>query len=290
MLKSDNSGAATAASKASGEPRTAKGIDNLMSSFTIKTAKSWTMVSGFEDSNGTHRQKQYTTHPVAHQSVRRPIPTMMNGHRHIAPKAPEMSPFALGARRASASGDKAWIESYGLIPNHHFKAQKIIQHFPPHQVPAPSAPGIAVKPSLEPAAKRPSVDKSDNDLRDGTRYTARSMSLPLSDPSTSSEESDHPISNSRGKRNLTFHSLQFDNGVLKQVAKSEASDVRAMLYNRSTFVTSEYQQRVSPTQGAKEKARRESTPVQSAVSMASPEASLEAAHILLDFTRINSCS
>lgn len=271
MLKSDNSSAASAGGKSSGEPRSAKGIDNLMSSFTIKTAKSWTMVSGFEDSTGTHRQRQYTSHPAAHQPVRRPAPAVHNIHRHIAPKAPEMSPFALGARRASASGDKAWIESYGLIPNHHFKAQKIIQHFPPVPLPVPAVA------RMEPPIKRQSLEGEDS-----TRYSARSMSLPpLSDQSTSGEDSDHPIS-ARGKRNLTFHSLEFDNGVLKQVAKSEASDVPAMSYSRATFVPSEYQHRVSPTQKA--------NAVQSAVSMASPEASLEAAHILLDFTRINNCS
>lgn len=278
MLKSDNSGTTSAPGKSSGEPRSAKAIDNLMSSFTIKTAKSWTMVSGFEDSNGTHRQKQYTTHPVAHHPVRRPtLPNMHNGqHRHIAPKAPEMSPFALGARRASASGDKAWIESYGLIPNHHFKAQKIIQHFPP-----PPQPQTVVRMGLEPMAKRQSIDKLDGtDLHDSTMYPARSMSLPLSDPATSSEDSDHHHI-TRGKKNLTFHSLEFDNGVLKQVAKSEASDAPAMSYSRATFVPSEYQHRVSPTQA------KPSLPV---VSMASPEASLEAAHILLDFTRINNSS
>lgn len=281
MLKSDSSSAAGAAGKSSGEPRSTKGIDNLMSSFTIKTAKSWTMVSGFEDSTGTHRQRQYTSHPAAQQPVRRPAPAMHTIHRQIAPKAPEMSPFALGARRASASGDKAWIESYGLIPNHHFKAQKIIQHFPP--VPPPGVPPAVVATRMEPPSKRQSLEGEDN-----TRYSARSMSLPpLSDPSTSGEDCEHPIVG-RGKRNLTFHSLEFDNGVLKQVAKSEASDVPSMSYSRATFVPSEYQQRVSPTHKARPTATVSTKPT--TVSMASPEASLEAAHILLDFTRINSCS
>lgn len=229
----------------------------MMSSFTIKTAKPWTVVSGFDEQGGII--KDTGSGPVRSRS------SPMNARRsssqsrsNLAP--PEVNPYTLGARRASANGDKTWIESYGLIPNHHFKTQKIIQYGPAGEKRRSGGGG-----------------SPDNILPPPPLLRGDEIEQP-------------PI-----RKSFTFHCLQFDNGVLRP-ASGGAHDGP---FTRATFVPSEYQRRVPcrrsipmpvvpPMMGmmVSPPLPQQPSPPTATVVVPPVEASLEAAHILLDLTRI----
>ncbi len=188
--------------------------DNLVSSFTIRTAKPWTMVSGYDGQGMAMKVRQTASR---------------GGKRASIPTLPAVNPYTLGARRASANGDRALIESLGLIPNQSFKATKIIQHYPPSTEEVIAIP-------IEPEAKKQNRSPIGID-RPRSRSEAEACN---------------------GKP-LTFHSLKFSNTAAKQDTKT----------SQPQFIVSEYQKQVHP--------KRKMAP--------RPETTLEAAQLLLDFTR-----
>lgn len=257
MLKSDQSPSSASASmpKADGRVSGGKTFDGLMSSFTIKTHKPWTMVQGYDDQLSAKKASRslidvaiQPNKPIHHSE-------RASQHRQLAPRMPvshDPPPYALGARRASANGDRAWIESFGLIPNHNFKATKIIQHYPA-TVPIPP---VHTPSPVETTARRSNPPLAEH---------ARSNSVPSVSPVADAQVH---------RRNLTFHCLQFDNGTMRP-----AHDGQGTPLNATTFVPSEYQHQLAPERPAKRSRSAERL-------SGSGEASLEAAQLLLDFTKI----
>lgn len=229
MLKSDRSPVSTSRVTDSSH----KKIESLMSSFMVKTSKPWTYVDG----PGLEERR-----PSRHNETGE-LP----------------SPYLLGARRASAHTDKAVVESYGLVPNHHFKAPRTLHPPPtPHEASAlmtkmiPSK-WISMNTSVENGKKRINSSPIENKHK-----KARSSSLPAGSSSPISE-SETP------KRSLTFHCLEFDAGSLRPVSRvSTTQTANNLQIFEPKFIQSEYMQRTGPQQA---------------------EATLEAAQLLLDLTR-----
>lgn len=261
MLKSDHSPNSSNAAlpKADGRVSSGKAFDGLMSSFTIKTPKPWTMVQGFEDQHPSKRPGR----AVKEGSIQSNPAERGARPRQLVPRMPapqDPPPYSLGARRASASGDRAWIESYGLVPNHNFKATKIIQHYP--SAGAPANPSQSSSP-IESTGRRSSPTHGDH---------IRSNSVPIVVGASTAH-----VDTRNAHRNLTFHSLEFDNGMMRAAPEGQG----ASLKNATTFVASEYQHQLAPVERPAKRSRSSDIQPSSGV-----ETSIEAAQLLLDFTKI----
>lgn len=130
-------------------------------------------------------------------------------------------------------------------------------------------------------------------------------------PSTRSHSLCGDGSRAPRKQKITFHCLEFNNGVLRAADRARSSSSNDSSPLKPTFIASEYQQRLQPARPHKEAALQPGqgrfrtvfhdsshcfapTPPPSALSRppsadsvpaAGPADNLEAAHILLDFTR-----